>query len=265
MTKVFTKTITLAILLLSVSLFATCPEWVAAESYETGDKISYNGDLYVAMRAVPSNTPPATSDNGWFWQATTEACDSTVTVIADEYIVKINNKFSTMPRTFTMDQSGVNLKRDHPTGGNVTSKVAFGTVSVMDSTYHVLDESSLTPTEVKVRFKSNGSQYEKYTKVTADGVSIVNSPVSGGSFTGTKIDMSNQSGTATIEPGQLTVSTSFGQTIVNDNGVRTDKAIVSGTVETGLVKAQAIELNNENLLAIIAELEARIAALENQQ
>lgn len=258
MTNVFKKAVASS-LLITASLFATCPDWEASSSYGAGDKISYNGSSYVALRDVPTNTPPTTADNGWFWDTTTETCDNNVVVTADTYIVKVNNKFSTMPRSFFMDQTGVDLKRDHPTGGNATTKVGYDYVSLKDSTYHELDETVLSSGEIKVRFKNNGTTFEKATTVTPEGLSIKSSPVSGGSYTGNKVNLSNQTGMATVEPGKVVVSTSFGQTTVSDNGITTDKAVVSGTVETG-----RLVLNGVDVFAKIAALEARIAELEAQ-
>lgn len=259
MTNVCLKAVAISLFLFTASLFATCPDWEASSSYEVGEKISYNGSLFVALRDVPANTPPTTADNGWFWDETTEPCDNNVVVTADTYIVKVNNKFSTMPRSFSMDQTGINLKRDHPTGGNGTTNVGYDYVSLMDSTYHELDETALTSGEIRVRFKNNHTSFEKATTVNPDGIYIKGSPISGASYTGQKASVSNNVGTATMEPGKVEVGTSFGITTVSDHGITTDKAVVSNSVET-----ERLVVNGVDVLAKITALEARIAELEAQ-
>lgn len=259
MKNLCTKAVTIFTFLISVSLFATCPDWNETTAYEEGAKISYDGDLYVAQRDVPANTPPATSDNGWFWGVTDEPCNDKVVVTADTYVVKVYNKFTTIVRSFFIDQTGINLKMDHPTGGSATTKVGYDNISIMDSSYRELDETELSSGEIKVRFKNNGTTYEKYTKVTPDGVVILSSPVSAASYGGHEMSLASNMGETKVKPGEMVLHTSFGQTTVSDHGVTTDKGIVSGYVTT-----DNLTVNGENVLAKIAALEARIAELEAQ-
>ena len=44
-----------------------CPAWRNNVTYQSGNKIVYNGQAYVANRFVYLNTPPIDSDQEWFW------------------------------------------------------------------------------------------------------------------------------------------------------------------------------------------------------
>lgn len=74
-------------LLVAKTTFAACPEWDANTLYAEGEKTSYNGHDYVAVREIPLNTPPKPADNGWFWVESAEGCDNSVKLEADAFEV----------------------------------------------------------------------------------------------------------------------------------------------------------------------------------
>lgn len=56
------------IFLLSTSIWAEISEWSSTVTYSQLDTIIYENLYYEAQREVTLNTPPISSDNGWFWK-----------------------------------------------------------------------------------------------------------------------------------------------------------------------------------------------------
>lgn len=78
-----TVSLLLVLLLVSFSFAASYPEWQSDVNYATDDVVSYENNLFIAVRPVTLNTPPP---NSWFWASYS---DSTTTPDSDEVVAQL--------------------------------------------------------------------------------------------------------------------------------------------------------------------------------
>ncbi len=145
-----------------------CPNWESDNVYNEGDKISFEGINYEAVRVIPINTPPIVSDNGWFWVETNDSCNEIITSEANSFEVLIDNEANS-ERTVKMDSSGISVRKRKYSGGGTSSKMGYDYISVhaggpKGATNCTIKSSSVTLLQTLVGPKPD------YTTITSNSV-----------------------------------------------------------------------------------------------
>lgn len=162
--------ITLAIIILFnfTQTILGCPQWENENVYNEGDKISFEGLIYEAVRTIPVNTPPIISDNGWFWIESNETCSDAIISEANSFEVIIENKVPTV-RTVKMDSSGINIKEVKNGGGGTSSQMGYDFISVNAGGPKGASNCTINPNSITLQQSQVGPKPE-YTTITSSTV-----------------------------------------------------------------------------------------------
>lgn len=259
-----------AALFFAQTTFATCPAWESNTTYSEGEKISYQSLNYEAARSVAPNTPPNPADNGWFWVETTEDCDNSVKIQADEVEI-ITPVVPGMPvKNFAMDKDGIKLDSGFPTGGGEGVEIDYNSITVDVGVTGGAAKTEVTPGTLELTLRSGPNAdttkvtAEYITTETVNAVEIIsagNDPRVFGKLNKETLSLQTASTNVTLSPNTgLDIMSSFGSVKIDDHGIVTSQNITANTVN-----ASMINLLGVNLVQRILEIEARLAAIEGQE